>query len=177
VPSVRLSSRKSPCCNASRHASTLLQSLFAVNRQRRINRAQEVDRVVIAAGVYRRGERIIENSLRRIRRCCAGDGAIGHCAEGVDVRPWALLAARGILLDGRITGRDHAGNAAALAADFLPRRAEVDQHRRAGRCDDDVAGLDVAVHKTGAMHFRQAVQQRVDNFTQKDSFGLPARFK
>ena len=84
--------------------------------------------------------------------------------QRVDVRPRTLLPLLRILLHRRIPRRQDRRHRSALRHHRLPRRPEIQQHRRAVLiAQHDVPRLDVPVHHPGAVHLLQTVQQRQQN--------------
>ena len=104
--------------------------------------------------------RILHGPFRSLGRPVAGKALVGQGAEGVDVGPGPLIAARDILLERRISGRDDGGYRARLGTDGLPGRPEIDQNRRSVVPDHDVRGLYVSVKNLRPMHPFQAVDDR-----------------
>ena len=103
---------------------------------------------------------IVEGAVGRTKGERAGECPVRHRRQRVDVRRRSLYSLARVLLDRRISRRQH------LRVLPLPCRhacrTEVDQYRFAvGRSNHDVGRLDVAVQIAVLVHVRQPVQQRV----------------
>ena len=99
---------------------------------------------------------------RRLDWRLACDGAVAQRRKRIDVRPRALGALALVLLRRRVAGGRDGRHAPGIAPpQRLPRRAEVQQHRRLVRAaHEDVGGLDVAVQEAGRVHLAQPVRHR-----------------
>ena len=124
--------------------------MFWSHRQRPINAVEQIGAVAPGADLDRRFQRIVQQALGGFRRGMAGNAAVQHRAQGINIGPGTVaIIAGGVLLRRRIAGGDQAGDTLAVAANRLPRCAEVDQdHPMVAGADIQVGGFDVAMQET-----------------------------
>ena len=98
---------------------------------------------------------------RRLHRRLARDRPMAQGAQRVNIRPRALRPLAFILLRRRVAGRSDGRHALGLAPQGLPRRPEVQQHRRlVGAPHEDVGRLDVPVQEARRVNLAQPVRHR-----------------
>src|SRR5690606_38725051 len=85
---------------------------------------------------------------------------VTDATQCIDIRPRSLPPPRRILLNRGIARTHDGGDRAALGTNRLPRRAKVDQYRRAIYANDDVPGLNITVQKVRLMHCLQTIENR-----------------
>ena len=119
------------------------------------------------ANARRRRHAVLAQAGQGLQRQPAGHHPVHHAGQRVEVSPWPLLAVAVVLL-GRCKARAHHGGEGLVHGVVLdaPGRAEIQQHRRAVGTHVDVAGLHVAMQKTGPVHNLQPVEQRADDAQQ-----------
>ena len=123
--------------------------------------ARKLGRYVALGGLRCRRHAVFIEAQGGVLGDLAGDGAVEHAAERIDVGPRALLAAvGGILLVGGIAGLDDAGERLAHLGDRAAGGAEIEQHGGAVGADDDVVGGDVAMQEIGRVQHLQGIEHR-----------------
>src|SRR5207253_8375560 len=107
--------------------------------------------------------RAAENALAardRVQRRSPANRAITSRSESVDIGPRALARRIAVVLfEGRVTRRDE-DRERIRAAERLPCRAEVEQHRPAVATDVDVVRLDVAMDEARVVNQLETVEDR-----------------
>ena len=153
------------------------KSVFRSYRQRPVNSVEQVGAVAPSARLDCWFQRIVQQPLSRFCWGMTGDTAVQHGAQSVNIGPGAVaVIAGGVLLRWRIAGCDQAGDALAMAANRLPRRAKIDQdHPMVAGSDVQVGGLDVAVQESLIMNRlqrRQHVLQQTAHLVLAESLAI-----
>ncbi len=102
-------------------------------------------------------------AVRGRSRRSAHDTMVHGRAQGIDIRPGSLLVALAVLLEGRVTRRQHDGHRRALLLERAPRGTEVQQHRGARFTQENVRRLDVAMQVLLRVNDAQALENGHDD--------------
>ena len=118
-----------------------------MQRQRAVNGLQQRNGIALRHDFHQRFAGILNRAHHADRRRRTHNQGTQHGAEGVNVRPRALLAfvVVGVLLNRRKARAQHGFRFVGKVTDGAARGAEIEQHRQAVILDLDVIQRDVSV--------------------------------